>query len=571
MRSIIHVLAVLALCGSAAASPLAAIEGVDDPQLLRALESAIGESAESDTPADGPLRQARTAADRARRLLRSEGYYRNQIDPRIDTGSRPVIYITLGPRFRIAEIDAETQPDAGAAETARAAIALRLDAPLRAGDVIASDALGLAALQGAGWPSAQSGERRVVVDHATDTASVHYVYDTGPFTLYGPLQLESEGWRADFIAGISPLRQGAVASRSEILDYQSRLDTLASVRTSQVMLGDVDPDTGERPVNVTLTPASRHSLEASLSYATSEGAGANFDWKRRNLFGGDETLDIKASLATLLQSLGATLTLPHWHRYRQTLAFSAAVSSEETDAYDQTQLLLRAGISRHAGHFIDYGVGTRIDVSRVTDSTGPQDTNTLALDLSTAYDSRNDPLDPVRGLNARIAVSPAVTFGDLEARYVRIETRASTYYRLSDSLVAAARARIGTIIGTNAENLPADLRFYAGGGGSVRGFDYQSISPLDTDGTPLGGLSVSETSLELRWRSQGRWGAVAFIDGGAASSESSPDFSDFRSAIGIGARYYFDFAPLRFDIATPLDRQSGDAAIQFYFSLGQAF
>ena len=571
MKSLVVAFAALAAWGPASAAPLAAIEGIGDAELTRALEAAIGERAETVNPADGPLRQARTAADRARRLLRAEGYYRAQVDPRIGADSRAMIHVTLGPRIRISSVDAATAPDAAAASIALAAVTLQIDAPLRAADVIASDALGLAALQGAGWPSAETGERRITVDHATDTAAVHLVYDTGPFTIYGPFQLESEGWRHGFIRAISPLQPGATASRSEVLEYQRRLDALASVRTSQVMLGDVDPETGERPVRVALTPAPRHSVEASLSFATSEGVGANLDWKRRNLFLGDETLAVEANVATLQQGLGATLTLPHWRRYQQTLLFSAGLQSQETDAYDQTELLLSAGVTRRVGSRLEYGAGMRADISQVTDITGPRDANTLALDLSAAYDTRDDPLDPVEGLRARLQVSPAATFGDVETRYVRVEARASSYYRLTDELVAAARVRLGSTIGTNAAQLPADLRFYAGGGGSVRGFDYQSLSPVGSDGAPFGGLSVTETSLELRWRSQGRWGGVAFLDSGTASSQSTPGLSDFRSAIGIGARYYFDFAPVRFDIATPLDRRPGDAAVHIYFSLGQAF
>ena len=246
---------------------------------------------------------------------------------------------------------------------------MRLDTPLRAAEVIASDALGLAALQDSGWPSAESGERRISVDHANDTAAVHFVYDTGPYSVYGPLEMDSTEWRPGFISGLSPLTRGATASRTQILEYQRRLDTLASVRTSQVMLGDANPDSHERPVRVELTPSARHSIETSLSFATSEGAGANFDWKRRNMFLGDETLTLQASIATLQQGLGATLTLPHWHRYQQTLLFSAGLQSEETDAFDQTELLLSAGVTRRAGH-LEYGAGTRLDISQVTDTPG---------------------------------------------------------------------------------------------------------------------------------------------------------------------------------------------------------
>lgn len=571
MKIIVSILFSLAFCGSAMAESLARIEGVDDPALRAALRTAIGKRPPAETSTDGPLRRARAAADRAERLLRSEGYYRSIVEPRLDSDSFPTVQITVGPRVHIAAVDATTQPDTDARQIALDALALPLGTPLRAAAVIAADARGLTALQDAGWPSADSGDRSVRVDHSDDSAAIDFVYETGPYSIYGPTTLDSEGWRPDFIAGISPLHQGETASRSEILEYQRRLDALASVRTSQVMLADVDPATGERPLSITLTAAPRHSIEASLSYATSEGPGANIDWKRRNLFGGDETLTLEASAATLQQGVAATVTLPHWRRYQQTLTLNAGLQSQETDAFDQKELLLRAGITRHAGAFLLYGAGTRFDISQVTDANGPRDANTAQLELSLGYDSRNDPLDPVRGLNGVIEVSPAITFGDIEARYVRLETRASTYYRLADNLVAAARFRFGTVIGTNAQNLPADLRFFAGGGGSIRGFDYQAVSPIGSDGAPFGGLSVTEASLEMRWRSRGRWGVVAFIDSGAASIQSTPAFDELRTAIGIGARYYFDFAPLRIDFATPLDRRSDEAVLQFYVSLGQAF
>ena len=109
MKSFIVSLAALMVCGPAIAAPLATIEGIADPVLLDALQAAVGERAETDSPADGPLRQARSAADRARRLLRSEGYYRAQIDPRIDSRSQAVIHITLGPRVRITTIDTSSR------------------------------------------------------------------------------------------------------------------------------------------------------------------------------------------------------------------------------------------------------------------------------------------------------------------------------------------------------------------------------------------------------------------------------------------------------------------------------
>lgn len=138
-------------------------------------------------------------------------------------------------------------------------------------------------------------------------------------------------------------------------------------------------------------------------------------------------------------------------------------------------------------------------------------------------------------------------------------------------MTLAGRVRLGTLVGADAADIPADLRFYSGGGGSVRGFDYQSLSPMASDGSPFGGLSVAEIGAELRWRANPRWGGVMFVDVGAASENTIPETGDLHAAAGVGLRYHLGFAPVRLDIATPIDRRPGEARVQFYFSIGQAF
>ena len=75
----------------------------------------------------------------------------------------------------------------------------------------------------------------------------------------------------------------------------------------------------------------------------------------------------------------------------------------------------------------------------------------------------------------------------------------------------------------------------------------------------------------MRWRSDGRWGGVVFADMGTATEQAAPELSDIRAGVGVGVRYHFDFAPLRFDIAAPLDRRSDEASLHVYVGLGQAF
>jgi translocation and assembly module TamA len=137
--------------------------------------------------------------------------------------------------------------------------------------------------------------------------------------------------------------------------------------------------------------------------------------------------------------------------------------------------------------------------------------------------------------------------------------------------------RLGAILGGRIPDVPAGRRFYAGGGGSVRGYEFQAIGPRFADNTPRGGLSLFETSLELRRRSFAReglfapLGGVVFLDAGSVGSREYPSISELKAAVGFGARYDLGFAPVRADIAFPLNKENGESPFQIYLSIGQAF
>jgi len=108
----------------------------------------------------------------------------------------------------------------------------------------------------------------------------------------------------------------------------------------------------------------------------------------------------------------------------------------------------------------------------------------------------------------------------------------------------------------------------------VRGYGYQQLGPRDIDGDPIGGRSLAEFSLEARIRLKafgGNFGIVPFVDGGTLSTGTTPRLSDWQIGVGLGARYYSSFGPIRLDIGTPLNRQKGDGRIAVVVGLGQAF
>ncbi len=105
----------------------------------------------------------------------------------------------------------------------------------------------------------------------------------------------------------------------------------------------------------------------------------------------------------------------------------------------------------------------------------------------------------------------------------------------------------------------------------MRGYHYHSIGPRTTSGTPAGGDGLLEAGLELRQRFGANWGMVAFADAGAVSERNIPGTGALSVGVGVGLRYFTPIGPVRADIATPLNQNEGDALVQIYIGIGQAF
>ena len=535
----------------------------------RGLQNALQSLLEERTKSGGG--NTRANADLLIRYLRSEGYYtaRVLIDQSDDA---PIYQVTPGNQFHFTSLQVRAG-GAEADEIALQAMPLSVGDPVRAEAVLDAETEGLRALRNAGWPDAQLDDRTVTVDHADASAEAVFVYEPGVESLYGDISLETDRWRPAFIRRLAPFEPGERASAAQMRTFEGRLEALESVSSAVVRLAD--PGSGAEPqrrtVLVTADPAPRHVAEAGFSLSTSEGGGVSGAYKRRNLFGGDETLDVDLSLATVQSGLQVELTAPHWRRLGQALTLEASAEREETDAYDLVRAGVGARVSRPVTDTLTLSVGTHVSASQSENQTLDLNVYTASVSLGAVWDQRDSAIAPTQGNLISMEVSPTLLAGDASSTYFKAVAEGRTYQRLTSSLIIAGRLRSGGLIGAPLETLPPEQRFFAGGGGSARGYDYQSLSPRNANGDLIGGRSIVESSVELRWRQSRRWGGVVFVDSAAAGRDETPDFGAVRSAVGVGLRYYLDFAPLRVDVATPLDGESTDADIQFYIGLGEAF
>ncbi len=581
----------LASAGTASADPRAQIRGDLDSELRAALVRAIGETDGPPTNGFDARRRARAAVASAEALLRSEGYYQPTLSDIVEGEDSPVAIVEIvpGPRFVLTEPVIRwvaPQPEAEVVRSAQEGIDLEPGAPGRAADVIAGEGRIIAGLARAGYPDATTQPRRVVVDHADFTVAPTFNINSGPLVRLDGVRVETRGpTNPDWVVGLAPWTEGDRYDPELVGELERRLLETGVYDGVAVALTPADQTTadGNRPVLVTLTDRPRRILEAGATFSTANGSGVNGLWTWYNRFGRADTLRFEARLATIDSRIGADLSLPHWRTPGETLALSAAVVNEDTDAYRRTAAVLSADLRQRVGKTSYYSYGVGLDAGHYTENrfdpvtqapiSFDRDLAILTGRASAYIDQSNDPLNPTNGWRLTLNVQPTAVAGQDTVLFLRAEAQATAYRPLQAEArtVLAGRLRLGSIVGGTELSVPSDRLFYSGGGGSVRGYQYQGVGPRLPDNTPRGGISLFEVSAEARHDLGKGFGVVGFVDAGAIGFAETPDFSNLRYAVGIGARYNLSFGPIRADIAFPLDKREGDATFQVYVSIGQAF
>jgi translocation and assembly module TamA len=540
---------------------------------------------------------ARIEADSelALRLLRAEGYYAARVDAVSEPVEgeegrvRVVLTATPGTRYRFDRIDVRpAQPRAAAIVDAE--FPLAKGDPIVAADVEAAEALILLRLPQEGFPFAAIGARDIVLDDAAATGDYSAPVATGPLSSFGKVRLT--GRRLPYSE-----RHAANLARFDRGDtYDSRLaedlrratvatGLFAGVSVRPVDTGEVAAD-GTRIVDVEVSGerGPQRQLAASAGYATGDGLRVEGLWRHRNLFPPEGALTVRAVAGTREQRLGTEFRKSNAGQRDRSILLLAEAANEVRTAYNARTFTLSGRVARESTPIWQkrwtYAAGLELVASdeidrsrtpRAGETKVPRRTFlTAALPLQIGYDRSNSLLDPTRGFRLLGRVSPEGSLQSGGFTYVRSQLEGSAYLGLGADFVLAGRLRGGAIFGAARGRIAPTRRFYAGGGGSVRGFGYQELGDKDADGDPLGGRSLAEASVEARYRF-GDFGAVAFVDAGQLYTSTLPTFGDMRYGVGVGARYYTGFGPVRLDVARPLQRRAGEPKVAVYVSIGQAF
>lgn len=586
------------------------IEGVDDEKpttiryttIVEGLDKIGLESRFRDLSAledgDGKAANAAMVAARARedellavRLMHSLGFYDGtaistiEQNPRNSGNVRATITATPGALYRLNSVEVVSGPTVPPGLLDRE-LNLNPGDPIQAERIQGAEANVSLRLPQQGYPFVKLGDRDILLDEETHLGDYTLPVELGPRGVFG--EIVTQGRRQVFdVEHINILRRykpGALYDSRQVDDLREALiatSLFSTVSVEPVRTGKPGPDGTEVvDLRVRQNRGRPRTLAAEIGYSTGQGIRAEGTWTHRNLFPPEGALIASGVLGTQEQGVTGTFRRSNAGRRDRTFQVSAALHHQDFAAFESYTGSVAVRWSRDSTPIWQkrwtyfYGgeiVGSNED--QYNFNKGARDRGTwliAALPSFIGYDASDNLLNPTRGFRLKANVSPETSVRGAARPYARLMAEGTAYYPVSSSIVLAGRARIGSIPGIARNDLPPSRRYYAGGGGSVRGFGYQELGPRSPDGRPVGGRSLNEFAIEARYRF-GNYGIVPFIDAGQVYEGLYPTLQNMRFGAGIGGRLYTNFGPLRVDVATPINRKPGESRIALYISIGQAF
>ncbi len=371
---------------------------------------------------------------------------------------------------------------------------------------------------------------------------------------------------------------------------RDRIDRLGYFEKVEIETPPVAGSFDQVDVNVKIVERPTGQLQAGAGYSSSEGIVLQGSYSQQNTFGTGHALSFQINTSKVARTLGITHTDPYVNIYG--ISRTIELLDRKSDLaelglgsvdLDQQVAAIRYGVPFTEFDTIFFGLryeGTKIGLTEFSpqvykDYVADYGESPASLDLTlgTARDSRDNVLVPTRGLYQRLFAE--VSLPVLDLRYYRLTYQHQRYLPLTSRFTLAINADFGYGGSYSDKPYPVFKNFYAGGIGSVRGFETASLGPVDEFGTPLGGTRKFATQIEALTPLPGGDRTLrmfAFFDAGQVWGEDERlSFGSLRMSTGVGVAWVSPLGPMKFSYAYPINNEAGDKLQRFQFQIGAGF
>lgn len=455
-------------------------------------------------------------------------------------------------------------------------VGLAQGSPVLADAVLAAVGAVRESFRSHGYPYASLASARYFLDHDQRVLETEIQVEPGEEVRMGDLELRGAApVRPKYFDAMRNWRHGELWNQEAIDVYRESLRQTGLFASVEVYPSEALNHRGERNVVVEVVGALERSIGGALRYDSDLGAGVLGYWEHRNLSGRGDRLRLEIPVWKEMQEAALQYRLPFFKRPDQDLIVTGGVLHENNDSYKLFTGSGAVGLERKLGAYWRGSVRVRGEGGQIEEVHKEERSYYMAgLPLGLSFSTTASPVDASRGVRAFASAAPY--YGHYGEYFTALRTRFELQGFLpvvgEDTLVLALRGVYGSLFWSEADEVPPTIRYYSGGGGSVRGYDFRSIGPRNEENDPLGGDSLVEFSAELRWKFTPDWGLTLFTDGGMVYTDKFPNKDEsILWGAGLGLRYYTPIGPVRFDVAFPVNKRSDDSAVQLYISIGQSF
>ncbi len=396
-------------------------------------------------------------------------------------------------------------------------------------------------------------------------ADITLFFDTGNRYKLASLEINQapEILNIEFIKSMIPLKAGQLFSQADLNAVRKKLQATGYFKRIQINLDVEQRTNGEVPIQFELTPADRIKYSVGLGFSTDTGPRVSLDYTNSRIGQFGYKFNAKTSFSEVISETGLGIQIPSKDRpVNKWFQVNFGHRHEHTDATNSDALKL--GISQTRIKDSKWQNINYLDWVDETFEIGKNQSKSTMFVAGTSwsYIKADSPTQPSRGYRLQAELKGALDNVVSDTSFAQAAFSYKGIQSVGERNRFIYRAEVGTTWVDDFTSLPSSYRFYTGGDQSIRGFDYETLAPIDSEQNVIGGRHKVVASIEYERLISGPWAWATFIDAGNAFTN---DFK-IEKSVGIGLRWFSPVGSVRLDLGFPIDHE--DQTFRFHITIG---
>lgn len=407
-----------------------------------------------------------------------------------------------------------------------------------------------------GYAEARFATQRIDVYPEERAADIALHFESGPRYAFGETELTQDVLTDQLAQSYLTFRAGEPYDSRRLVDVYAALADSGYFGTIDVRPLPADPATRTIPIAVSLTSAPRMTTSYGIGYSTDTQVRLRFGRNNRRFNDRGHQFGINAQLSPVISEVRANYRMPINSSRSDWLNFDAGVERENTESAESE--IFEIGASRLRDRRSEWA-RTQMLALRVEDfeiSGSDEDRARLLMPgIAWTRIRADNEIRPSTGSRLQLELRGAHDAIVSDTTFVQAIAQGKWIWSTTRGQRLIVRGQAGLTAEREFEELPASVRFFAGGDNSVRGYSFEELGPVDENGNVIGGSSLATGSFEFEQPLRARWSMAFFVDSGNAFAGSE---IDPKTSVGMGGRWQSPLGPIRIDLARPLDEGTDD-------------